>query len=89
MSWAVWGCAPTLRHDERCRWLASTTHSDTVALHLAAHSLQDEQQSPILALHLNHNTTAFGAATTNGWHLYHTNPLKLIIKRGTHTPIHL
>ncbi|GAA5989444.1 hypothetical protein JCM11641_007907 [Rhodosporidiobolus odoratus] len=52
-----------------------------MALHLPAHTLSDEPTSNITRLALNSTDAHFGAATTDGWAIYTTNPLETVIRR--------
>ncbi|BGP21803.1 Phosphatidylinositol 3,5-bisphosphate-binding protein [Rhodotorula toruloides] len=50
-----------------------------MALHLPAHTLSDEEPSPVTAVHLNSDGSLFATSTTRGWVVYRTNPLEVIV----------
>ncbi|BGP29006.1 Phosphatidylinositol 3,5-bisphosphate-binding protein [Rhodotorula toruloides] len=52
-----------------------------MALHLPAHTLSDEEPSPVTAVHLNSDGSVFATSTTRGWVVYRTNPLEAVTRR--------
>lgn len=56
-----------------------------MALHLPAHTLSDEEPSPVTAVHVNSDGSLFATSTTRGWVVYRTNPLEVVTRRGAHT----
>ncbi|BGP04932.1 Phosphatidylinositol 3,5-bisphosphate-binding protein [Rhodotorula toruloides] len=52
-----------------------------MALHLPAHTLSDEEPSPVTAVHVNSDGSLFATSTTRGWVVYRTNPLEVVTRR--------
>lgn len=51
-------------------------------MNLPLHTLADEAPSPILNITFNSSGSLFATATTDGWVVYGTEPLRIISKRG-------
>jgi hypothetical protein len=51
-------------------------------MNLALHTLSDEKPSPVLNINFNSSGSLFATATTDGWVVYGTEPLRIISKRG-------